>query len=78
MYLPSGVGHDAQEASLVGPMGMIFVPSVDGISSLPRKEFTRPEDCGNGANVFLRTLLKLDRDSSLDAPAHRALTQAHP
>ena len=39
---------------------MIFVPSVAGISHAPR-EFTKPKDIENGANVLLHTLLKLDR-----------------
>jgi N-carbamoyl-L-amino-acid hydrolase len=57
--LPSGAGHDAQEIARLGPVGMIFVPSVGGISHSPR-EFSRPEDIVNGGNVLLRTLLKLD------------------
>jgi len=60
MRLPSGAGHDAQMMAKVGPMGMIFVPSVDGISHSP-KEFTRWEDCANGANVLLQTILQIDR-----------------
>lgn len=51
--LPSGAGHDAQAMSTLGPMGMIFVPSVGGISHSPR-ELTRWEDCANGANVLMR------------------------
>jgi len=39
---------------------MIFVPSVEGISHSP-KEFTRPEDMANGANVLLQTILRIDR-----------------
>ena len=58
--LPSGAGHDAQDMARLGPVGMIFVPSVGGISHSPR-EFSRPEDIANGANVLLYTLLKLDR-----------------
>ena len=58
-WLPSGAGHDAQEIARVGPVGMIFVPSVGGISHSP-KEYSRPEDIANGANVLLHTLLKLD------------------
>ena len=58
-WLPSGAGHDAQEIARLGPVGMIFVPSVGGISHSP-KEFSRPEDIANGANVLLHTLLKLD------------------
>jgi N-carbamoyl-L-amino-acid hydrolase len=42
-------------------MGMIFVPSVGGISHSP-KEFTKPADITNGANVLLRTLLALDAE----------------
>lgn len=58
--LPSGAGHDAQDMARLGPVGMIFVPSVGGISHSPR-EFSRPEDIANGANVLLHTLLKLDK-----------------
>lgn len=58
--LPSGAGHDAQDMARLGPVGMIFVPSVGGISHSPR-EFSHPADIANGANVLLHTLLKLDR-----------------
>jgi beta-ureidopropionase / N-carbamoyl-L-amino-acid hydrolase len=58
--LPSGAGHDAQDMARLGPVGMIFVPSVGGISHSPR-EFSRPEDIANGANVLLNTLQKLDK-----------------
>jgi len=58
-WLPSGAGHDAQEIARIGPVGMIFVPSVGGISHSP-KEYSRPEDIANGANVLLNTLLRLD------------------
>jgi N-carbamoyl-L-amino-acid hydrolase len=59
LALPSGAGHDAQEMARLGPVGMIFIPSVGGISHSPR-ELSRPGDIENGANVLLRTLLKLD------------------
>jgi len=58
--MPSGAGHDAQNLARIAPTGMIFVPSVGGISHSP-KEFTRPEDMANGANVLLHTILKIDR-----------------
>jgi N-carbamoyl-L-amino-acid hydrolase len=58
--MPSGAGHDAQDMARLGPAGMIFVPSVGGISHSP-KEFSRPDDIANGANVLLHTLLKLDQ-----------------
>jgi len=57
--MPSGAGHDAQEIANIGPVGMIFVPSIGGISHSP-KEFSRPQDIENGANVLLRTVLKFD------------------
>lgn len=56
--LTSGAGHDGQSLAQVCPVGMIFVPSVDGASHSPR-EFTRWEDCVNGANVLLQTALRL-------------------
>jgi beta-ureidopropionase / N-carbamoyl-L-amino-acid hydrolase len=58
-WMPSGAGHDAQEIARLGPVGMIFVPSVGGISHSP-KEYSRPEDISGGANVLLHTLLRLD------------------
>ena len=39
---------------------MIFVPSEEGISHSER-EYTSPEDCANGANVLLHTLMRLDQ-----------------
>ena len=60
MHLPSGAGHDAQWLAKLGPMGMIFVPSVGGISHSP-KELSRWSDCANGADVLLRTVLRVDR-----------------
>ena len=57
-HLPSGAGHDAQMMATLMPMGMIFVPSVGGISHSP-KELTAWQDCANGANVLLGTVLDL-------------------
>ena len=58
--LPSGAGHDAQMMAMLGPMGMIFVPSVGGVSHSPN-ELTHWEDCARGADVLLRTVLEMDR-----------------
>lgn len=57
--MPSGAGHDAQSIALFAPVGMIFVPSVAGVSHAP-DEHTIPQDIVNGANVLLQTLLELD------------------
>jgi beta-ureidopropionase / N-carbamoyl-L-amino-acid hydrolase len=57
--MPSGAGHDAQDMARLGPVGMIFIPSVGGISHSP-KEFSHPKDIENGANVLLGAVMKLD------------------
>ena len=57
--MPSGAGHDAQDLARITPTGMIFVPSVGGISHSP-KEYTPPQQIANGVNVLLRTILKID------------------
>jgi N-carbamoyl-L-amino-acid hydrolase len=57
--MPSGASHDAQKLATLCPTGMIFVPSVDGISHSPR-ELTRPEHVEHGADVLLHALLRLD------------------
>jgi beta-ureidopropionase / N-carbamoyl-L-amino-acid hydrolase len=58
--LPSGAGHDAQMMAQLSPMGMIFVPSVRGISHSPL-ELTRWDDCARGADVLLGAVLEMDR-----------------
>lgn len=59
--MPSGAGHDSQEIATIAPIGMIFVPSVAGISHSPL-EFTNATDMANGANVLLQTILALDKE----------------
>jgi N-carbamoyl-L-amino-acid hydrolase len=59
-FMPSGAGHDAQDMVHVAATGMIFVPSVEGISHSP-KEFTTASDMTNGVNVLLRTVLAIDK-----------------
>jgi beta-ureidopropionase / N-carbamoyl-L-amino-acid hydrolase len=59
LRLPSGAGHDAQWMARLAPMGMIFIPSIGGISHSP-KELTSWQDCANGADVLLQTVLLLD------------------
>ncbi len=59
MSLPSGAGHDAQNLARVCPMGMIFVPSVDGISHAPA-EFSSPEAIARGAEVLMSAVRSVD------------------
>jgi N-carbamoyl-L-amino-acid hydrolase len=61
LRLPSGAGHDAQSLGRAGiPIGMIFVPSRDGISHSPR-EWTDWDDAARGAEVLYRVVLALDQ-----------------
>jgi N-carbamoyl-L-amino-acid hydrolase len=59
MDLPSAAVQDSQQIAKVAAMGMIFVPSRDGISHSP-KEFTSWQDVANGAEVLYRVVLLLD------------------
>ena len=59
-HLPSRAGHDAQEMGRFTDMGMIFVPSREGISH-SEDEYTSPEQCTQGASVLLHTLLAIDQ-----------------
>jgi N-carbamoyl-L-amino-acid hydrolase len=56
--MPSGAFHDAQSLTLICPAGMIFVPSVRGVSHSPQ-EYTTWDDCVRGANVLLQAALRL-------------------
>ncbi len=69
-YLPSRASHDAQEIARIAPMGMIFVPSVAGLSHA-EAEYTTPEQCTAGANVLLQTLLRLDQLTINDREVRR-------
>lgn len=54
--MPSGAGHDAQHLAKITDAGMIFVPSVGGISHAP-DEWTHWQDVEKGANLLLQTVL---------------------
>ena len=56
--MPSGAGHDAQMIARVCPTGMIFVPSLDGISHNPA-EHTDDEDLVAGAQLLADAMLAL-------------------
>lgn len=53
--LKSGAGHDANYLNTIAPAGMIFVPSVDGVSHR-ESEFTEWEDVVAGAEVLARAV----------------------
>ena len=56
--MPSGAGHDAQMMARICPTGMIFVPSVDGISHNPA-EHTDEQDLIAGAQLLADAMLAL-------------------
>ncbi len=56
--MPSGAGHDAQMLARLCPTGMVFVPSVAGLSHNVA-EFTRDADIRTGANLLLALLCEL-------------------
>ena len=69
--MPSGAGHDAQILATIMPAGMLFVPSIGGISH-HWNENTSDADIVTGAEVFV---------GCLPAPARRLtcpLTQGVP
>ena len=56
--LTSGAGHDAQILAGACDVGMIFIPSPDGISHAPRERVDW-DDLEKGANLLLRTIIRL-------------------
>ncbi len=55
--MPSGAGHDAMQMARITPTGMIFIPSINGVSHNPT-EWTDPEDICLGAQLLVETLLR--------------------
>ena len=56
MEIVSRAGHDAQPMAGFCPSGMVFIPSIGGISHSPHED-TNWQDCVNGANVLLHSAL---------------------
>ena len=58
LLLPSGAGHDAQCLAETADVGMLFVPSVDGLSHCPQ-ELTLPDDVVAGVQALAASWLRL-------------------
>lgn len=59
VVMPSWAGHDSQIFAAAGvPTGMIFVPSVKGVSH-SGKEFSRPDEIAAGAALLEQVLRRL-------------------
>jgi N-carbamoyl-L-amino-acid hydrolase len=56
--MPSGAGHDAQVLATIMPAGMLFVPSIGGISH-HWSENTDDADIVTGAQVFVDACRRL-------------------
>lgn len=58
LRMPSGAGHDAQVLASIMPAGMLFVPSIGGVSH-HFTENTADADIVTGAQVFVDTCRRL-------------------
>jgi hydantoinase/carbamoylase family amidase len=56
-FMQSGAGHDAMNMTRLGPVGLIFIPSVDGLSHHP-DEFTEMDDILIGIDVLEEAVLQ--------------------
>ncbi len=63
LLMPSGASHDASPLARVMPTGMLFVPSVGGMSHC-KEEFSENDDMVKGATVLANTLIRLDGELS--------------
>lgn len=61
LLMPSGASHDASPLARVMPTGMLFVPSVGGVSHC-MEEFSEDDDMIKGVTVLANALLRLDRE----------------
>ncbi|MFJ8234221.1 Zn-dependent hydrolase [Ureibacillus sp. NPDC094379] len=59
-YMMSGANHDCKSMASIVPSALIFIPSKDGISHHP-DEFSSWEDIELGAQVYLETVLQLQK-----------------
>lgn len=60
LVMPSGAGHDAVYMARTGPVGMIFIPCLNGRSHCPEESITS-QQLLDGARVLYQTILDLDR-----------------
>ncbi len=61
LIMPSGAGHDAMNMAQVTDVGMIFIPSVGGVSH-NIEEFSRMEDICTGTELLLEATLRLAQE----------------
>ncbi|MEA3466003.1 MAG: M20 family metallo-hydrolase [Thermodesulfobacteriota bacterium] len=59
--MPSGAGHDAMHFTSIAPTGLIFIPSINGVSH-SIEEKSSLEDICNGVKLLHKTALTLAND----------------
>jgi beta-ureidopropionase / N-carbamoyl-L-amino-acid hydrolase len=59
--MPSGAGHDAMNMARITDVGMVFIPSVGGVSH-NIEEFSRMEDICTGTELLLEATLRLAQE----------------
>lgn len=64
IIMSSGAGHDSQEIIYKVPTGMVFIPSVGGISHSP-KEYSTEEQIEKGVEVLFKTVIGLDKNPDI-------------
>ncbi|MEC1717297.1 Zn-dependent hydrolase [Schinkia azotoformans] len=62
-FMPSGAGHDAMNMRKLCPTGLIFVPSVDGLSHHP-DEYTELDDILIGIDLLEETILHFAKNNT--------------
>ncbi len=62
VLMPSGAGHDAMNMARLTETGMIFIPSINGVSH-NIAECSHMEDICTGTDLLLQTVLKLAQES---------------
>lgn len=60
LRMPSGAGHDCQCFTDITPTGLLFIPSVGGVSHAP-DEWSHWHDVEKGCRVLLNSVLRLAR-----------------
>lgn len=69
LRMPSGAGHDTQFMSEVTDAGLIFIPSINGVSHAP-DEWSHWHDVEAGTNILLDTVAAIAGDSDPNAWLH--------
>ncbi len=71
LRMPSRTGHDAMHLAEHSPVGMIFLPSRDGIGHHPA-EWTEPEDIEKGLRLLAAALVRLAEEQDGGATSPKA------